>query len=49
MFNTIRAKLGFGFALVIALGLLTGALGLLNAKKNHGRSPSQRTHSRSAA
>lgn len=31
MFNTIRAKLGAGFAIVIALGLVTGALGLGNA------------------
>lgn len=33
MLNTIRAKLGFGFAIVIALALVTGALGLNNAKE----------------
>jgi len=45
MFNTIRAKLGFGFALVIALGLLTGALGLLNAKKiMDGAQANEHTH-----
>lgn len=33
MWNTIRAKLGLGFAIVIALGLVTGALGLGNAKE----------------
>lgn len=33
MLKTIRAKLGFGFAIVIALGLVTGALGLNNAKE----------------
>lgn len=32
MLKTIRAKLGLGFALVIALSLVTGALGLFNAK-----------------
>lgn len=45
MFNTIRAKLGFGFAIVIALGLLTGALGLLNAKKiMEGAQANEHTH-----
>lgn len=45
MFNTIRAKLGFGFALVIALGLLTGALGLINAKKiMDGAQANEHTH-----
>ncbi|MEQ9106832.1 MAG: methyl-accepting chemotaxis protein [Limnobacter sp.] len=33
MLKSIRAKLGAGFAVVIALGLLTGALGLGNAKQ----------------
>ncbi|MBU0784178.1 MAG: CHASE3 domain-containing protein [Gammaproteobacteria bacterium] len=32
MLKSIRAKLGAGFAVVIALGLVTGALGLGNAK-----------------
>ena len=45
MFNTIRAKLGFGFALVIALGLLTGALGLINAKEiMDGAQANEHTH-----
>lgn len=45
MLNTIRAKLGFGFALVIVLGLLTGALGLLNAKKiMDGAQANEHTH-----
>lgn len=45
MFNTIRAKLGFGFALVIALGLLTGALGLINAKEiMEGAQANEHTH-----
>lgn len=45
MFNTIRAKLGFGFALVIVLGLLTGALGLINAKKiMDGAQANEHTH-----
>lgn len=45
MLNTIRAKLGFGFALVIGLSLLTGALGLLNAKKiMDGAQANEHTH-----
>lgn len=33
MFSTIRVKLAIGFAVVIALGLVTGVLGLGNAKQ----------------
>lgn len=32
MLNTLRAKIGFGFTVVSALGLVTGALGLGSAK-----------------
>lgn len=45
MLKTIRAKLGLGFALVIALSLVTGALGLFNAKEiMDGAQANEHTH-----